>query len=184
MRCSKSVGFQLDLGSTLFSSHFYDTHMSNFTSWYRVVQPCGCVDTNTSMLGKRPLVCWSDCLTQSSRWIVFNGNWQQLNSLAPFGGPLLLVFFFYLNSWPSIKALTHVRCQVFFFFLLYYDQKAFCFSLRERKVIPVFAGWKIMVIFLESLHACVQKKSWSINFFPHPDKRSFLVHKWLSRTLF
>lgn len=45
-----------------------------------------------------------------------------------------------------------------FFFFLYYDQKAFCFSLRGRKVFPVFAGWKIMVIFLESLHACVQKE--------------------------
>lgn len=107
--------------------------MSNFTSWYRVVQPCGCVDTNTSMLGKRPLVCLSDCLTQSSRWIVFNGNWQQLNSLAPFGGPLLLVFFFYLNSWPSIKALTLVRCQVFSFF----------FSLlRSKSVLFLFKGEK------------------------------------------
>lgn len=83
---------------------------------------------------KRPFVCWCDCLTQSSWWILFNANWQQLNSLAPFGGPLLLVFLLPLTSGPTsrLSLLCYMPDLGFFF---YYYQKGFCPSFRKGKSI-------------------------------------------------
>lgn len=63
---------------------------------------------------KRPFVCWCDCLNQSSRWVLFNRNWQQ------FSRPLLLVLFSPPNAVPTsrLKRSPLLAYTVFLFYLL------------------------------------------------------------------
>lgn len=129
-RHSKSVVFFVCLGLNFISVSFlWYTYVQLYELllWRTTLWPC--LHTHTSMLGKRPSVCWCDCLTQSLCWIAFNGNWQQLNSLAPFAGPLLLV-----PPPPPLWLLAQHQgsrsCKMPGFFLL----------LRSKSILFLFRG--------------------------------------------
>lgn len=86
------------------------------------------------MLCKRSFVCWCDCLTQPSRWISFNGNWQQLNSLAPFGGPLLLVFLLPPTPGPASRLSLVLDARFLFFFALLWSKSVLFLFKGEKSI--------------------------------------------------
>lgn len=113
--------------------YFYRGKLYRYNYRYCSIAQTYSVDQNTNMLVKDLSVGWCDCLTQSSWWVLFNGNWQQLNSLAPFGRPLLLVLFSPPNSGPTSKFKPSPLCYMSDLLLSTVIKKYFPPLLRKGK---------------------------------------------------
>lgn len=111
-------------------------------------------------------MCWCDCLTQSSWWILFNRNWQELNSLAPIGGPLLLVFLLPPNSGPKSRLKLSLSCYMIRFCTMI--KKYYVPLLRKGKLFPATCKHNCYFPWV-CTYMCVNW--WSSNFFPQSEKR-------------
>lgn len=117
---------------------------------------------------KRLAVRCCVCLARSLWWVRFNGIWQQLNSLAPFGGPLFILCFFCLpNSGPTSR--LSPLCYRFsvikkrFFFTILYKGKVFPLPVRLKP--------KCLLALCLCMYVC--KWSGEVSTSPQPVKRSW-----------